>query len=164
MCRFNCYEKLNPTSFTFNEDYLIIEFSSAKNDQFYAGTTSVLAYQRGDLMCPYLIYKTYFRLMNFSMTTSESLNCRLTRRGYPRPNTRLSYSSSLSDTKELLSKFGYKGSFSEKSLKASAVTIALDKGAPITDIQIYGRWNSPLTPLAYHNSSIARRAAISRLL
>ena len=36
----------------------------------------------------------------------------------------------------------------EDIIKSSAVTIALDKGAPITDVQIYGRWLSGRTPLA----------------
>ena len=90
--------------------------------------------------------------------SEELLNCRLNYNGTKsRPKLKLSYSQSLKDTKELLSKFGCEGNFSEKSFKSSAVTIMLDKGVPLVDVQVYGRWNSESTPLAYHNSSVLRR-------
>ena len=122
MCRYDCYMKLTPCSFEFGDSHVIISFSSAKNDQFYAGTHSVLAYIPGDLLCPLLVYKTFFKLMNFSLNNTENLNCRLTRTGSSRPTTRLSYGSSLADTKALLSRFGHLHNFSEKSFKSSAMT------------------------------------------
>ena len=164
MCRWDCYRRLSPASFNFQTDHLIITFVAAKNDQFYSGSSSVLAYKPGDLLCPRLMYTTYFRMMDFAMMEGEILNCRLSKTGKSRPLACLSYGSSLADTKELLARFGHRGKFSEKSFKASAVSITLDKGTPITDVQVYGRWLSDRTPLAYHNSSIPRRAAISLLL
>ena len=164
LCRFDGYMKLTPCSFTFEDTHLIISFSSAKNDQMYNGSISVLAYTPGDLLCPLLVFKTYFKMMNFALNASENLNCRLSRTGMSRPTTRLSYGSSLADTKELLKRFGHLANFSEKSFKSSGVSIILDKGTPLTDVQVYGRWASERTPLVYHNSSISRRASISLLL
>ena len=164
MCRFDGWDKLKFKSYTFYEDYLIISFESSKNDQFYHGTTSVLGYIPGDSLCPFLIFKTYFHMMNLK-EDEESLNCRLNINGLKsRPMFRLSYSKSLADTKELLSRFGCDGKFSEKTFKSSAVTIMLDKGAPLVDVQVYGRWNSERTPLSYHNSSVLRRKQISKML
>lgn len=164
MCRFDGWYKLKLGSFTFYEDYLIICFESSKNDQFYNGTTSVLGYVPGDLLCPFLIFKTYFSKMELQKD-EEFLNCRLNiSSSKSRPTFRLSYSKSLADTKELLSRFGCEGQFSEKSFKSSAVTILLDKGAPLVDVQIYGRWNSERTPLSYHNSSVLRRKKMSQML
>ena len=164
MCRFDGWDKLRLGSFMFYEDYLIITFVFSKNDQFYNGTTSVLAYVPGDLLCPYLIFKYYFNVMELKKD-DELLNCRLTINGRKsRPKYKLSYSQSLADTKELLNRYGIEGQFSEKSFKSSAVTIMLDKGAPLVDVQIYGRWNSERTPLSYHNSSVLRRKQMSKLL
>ena len=164
MCRFDGWDKLKLGSFTFHEDYLIISFESSKNDQFYNGTTSVLGYVSGDLLCPFLIYKFYFKMMELKKD-GDLLNCRLNISGSKsRPSFRLSYSKSLADTKELLSRFGCEGQFSEKTFKSSAVTIMLDKGAPLVDVQIYGRWNSERTPLSYHNSSVKRRKKMSKML
>ena len=164
LCRFDCYMKLTPCSFTFEDSHLIISFTSAKNDQMYNGSVAVLAYTPGDLLCPFLVYKTYFKMMDFALNHTENLNCRLTQTGKSRPITRLSYGTSLSDTKELLTRFGHLANFSEKSFKSSGVSIILDKGTPLTDVQIYGRWASERTPLVYHDSSTARRASISLLL
>ena len=76
---------------------------------------------------------------------------------------KLSYSQSLKDSKELLEQYGVK-EVSEKSFKASGVTVLLDKKTSITDVQIYGGWKSEQTPLFYHNSSISRRMDISAVL
>ena len=92
------------------------------------------------------------------------LNCRLSQYGIrSRPNTKLSYSQSLKDTKELLSAHGIENA-SEKSFKASGVTVLLDKKASLTDVQIFGGWKSEATPLHYHNQSVQRRMDISGML
>ena len=164
MCRFDGWNKLTLGSFTFYEDHLIISFENSKNDQYYNGSTSVLGYISGDLLCPYLIFKYYFNVMELNKS-EELLNCRLNNSATKsRPKFKLSYSQSLKDTKELLNRFGCEGQFSEKSFKSSAVTIMLDKGAPLVDVQIYGRWHSDRTPLAYHNSSVLKGKKMSEML
>ena len=164
VCRWDCYMKLTPSSFTFYEDHLVLVFDSSKNDSYYSGSTSVIAYKPGSLLCPYLIYKTYFQLMEFEGTLKEKLNCRLKPNGKPNPQRALSYGSSLTDTKELLARHGHVSGFSEKSLKSTGVTILLDKGTSLSDVQIFGRWKNEQTPLFYHNSSIQRRLNVSRKL
>lgn len=163
-CRWDCYMKLSPASFTFNEDHVMIVYESAKNDLYYTGSTSVIAYDQGSLLCPYLIYKTYFQIMGFEGLSSEKLNCRLRPTGQPNRKLPLSYGASLKDTKELLARHGHEDGFSEKSLKSTGVTILLDKGTSLPDVQIFGRWKSEQTPLFYHNSSISRRMQVSRKL
>lgn len=163
LCRFDCYSKLTLSSFKFKEDHVLISYSTRKNDQLYTGSTSVLKYRANDLLCPRLVYQTYFQLMKFS-EPSDILNCRLTRNGMESsPKMKLSYSQSLKDSKELLEQYGVK-EVSEKSFKASGVTVLLDKKTSITDVQIYGGWKSEQTPLFYHNSSISRRMDISAVL
>ena len=164
VCRWDCFMKLSPASFTFNEDHVIIVYDSAKNDLYYSGSTSVIAYNQGSLLCPYLIYKTYFQMMGFEGLSSEKLNCRLKPNGKPNKKLPLSYGASLKDTKELLARHGHEAGFSEKSLKSTGVTTLLDKGTSLSDVQIFGRWKSEQTPLFYHNSSINRRIHVSRKL
>ena len=73
-------------------------------------------------------------------------------------------SASLKDTKDLSSRYGHGEGFSEKSLKSTGVTVLLDNGTSLADVQVFGRWKSEQTPLFYHNSSIKRRIQISRKL
>ena len=54
LCHFDCYSKLTRKSFEFNDDYVTIHFRSAKNDQHYNGSTSILQYKYDEL-CPKLI-------------------------------------------------------------------------------------------------------------
>ena len=164
VCRWDCFMKLSPASFTFTEDHVMISFQSAKNDLYYSGSTSILAYNQGSLLCPYLIYKTYFQIMGFEGLHIEKLNCRFKPNGQPNRKLSLSYGTSLKDTKELLAKHGHEDGFSEKSLKSTGVTILLDKGTSLSDVQIFGRWKSEQTPLFYHNSSITRRMQVSKKL
>ena len=49
---------------------------------------------------------------------------------------------------ELLLCHGIDG-VTEKSFKASGVTVLLDKKTSITDVQIFGGWKSEQTPLFY---------------
>ena len=163
LCRYDCYMKLNMSSFKFHQDHLVISFESRKNDQLYTGSTSVLKNRKDDLLCPRLIYQTYFRLMGFKDGT-EILNCRLQINGArASPDKKLSYAQSLKDSRELLRKYGILEA-SEKSFKASGVTVLLDKRTSLTDVQVFGGWKSESTPLYYHNSSIARRMEISAKL
>ena len=162
LCRFDCYSKLQKSSFEFKEDHVIITFTSRKNDQHYNGSTSVLKYRNGELLCPKLIYQTFFNLM--ALNDNAFLNCRLSQYGIrSRPSSKLSYSQSLKDTKELLYSYGIEN-VSEKSFKASGVTVLLDKKASLTDVQIFGGWKSESTPLHYHNQSTKRRMDISEML
>ena len=101
--------------------------------------------------------------MNFK-SSEDILNCRLTRNGKAaRPDTKLSYSHSLKDSKIIMKRFGI-ADISEKSFKASGVTTLLDKKTSLSDVQVYGGWRSEQTPLYYHNSSTTRRMDISSLL
>ena len=164
VCRWDCYMKLSPASFTFFEDHVLLFFDSAKNDKYYAGSTSVIAYKPGSLLCPYLVYKTFFQKMGFEGLSSEKLNCRLKPNGKPNQKLPLSYGASLKDTKDLLSRHGHGEGFSEKSFKSTGVTVLLDSGTSLPDVQVFGRWKSEQTPLFYHNSSVKRRIQISRKL
>ena len=163
LCRYDCFSKLTVDSFNFQDDHVVITYTSRKNDQFYTGSTSVLKYRDQDMLCPGLVYQTFFKVMGFNEGT-DILNCRLTMNGKKaRPNTKLSYAQSLKDSKELLGQLGLEG-VTEKSLKASGVTVLLDKETSITDVQVYGGWKSDKTPLYYHNASVSRRKAISEVL
>ena len=162
LCRFDCYSKLKISSFNFKEDHVVITYESRKNDQHYNGSSSILKFRHGELLCPQLVYQTYFRIMNFR--DEAYLNCRLSSFGAKsRPGTKLSYNQSLKDTKDLLASHGI-DSASEKSFKASGVTVLLDKKASLTDVQIFGGWKSENTPLFYHNQSVQRRMEISEML
>ena len=162
LCRWDCYSKLTMNSIEFHHDYLTIFYDTRKNDKHYTGSSTILKYRGQDLPCPKLIYRTYFNIMKFTNGT-DFLNCRLTwKAAAARPTTKLSYSESLKTTKELLGRFGYDGS--EKSFKASGVTILLDSQVPLTDVQVYGGWRSQETPLYYHNSSVKRRKEVSAVL
>ena len=163
LCRYDCYSKLTLSSIEFHDDHLVIRYPSRKNDQLYTGSTSILMYRPNNLLCPRLIFQTYISIMKFA-NPGDILNCRLTRNGKEaRPNTKLSYSQSLQDSKNLLKQYGIE-EVSEKSFKASGVTVLLDKKTPITDVQIYGGWKSEQTPMFYHNSSVSRRKDISMAL
>ena len=162
LCRFDCYSKLTRDSFEFNEDYLTIYFKSAKNDQHYNGSTSILQYTHDEL-CPKLIYSTYFKMMKIT-EPDDKLNCKLGLNGKTaRTKTLLSYTSSLKDTKDLLTEHGFDGA-SEKSFKASGVSALLDKKTSLSDVQVYGRWKAPQTVLHYYDSSVSRRKEISNVL
>ena len=163
LCRYDCFSKLTVSSITFHDDHLVVSYPSRKNDQLYSGSTSILKYRPNDLLCPRLVFQTYFRIMKLS-EPKDILNCRLSRNGKEaRPNMKLSYSQSLQDSKKLLEQFGITD-VSEKSFKASGVTVLLDKKTPIVDVQIFGGWKSEQTPMFYHNSSISRRMDISMAL
>ena len=162
LCRFDCYSKLRKGSIQFFNDYLILNFPSRKNDQHYSGSQSILKY-RNDLLCPSLIYQTYFSIMNFK-TDQDVLNCRLSINGKSaRAQTNLAYQQALKDSKELTTKFGYQN-VTEKSFKSSGVTVLLDKKTPLHDVQIYGGWKSLETPMHYHNTSVLRRKEVSSAL
>ena len=134
LCRFDCYSKLTRDSFEFNEDYLTIYFKSAKNDQHYNGSTSILQYTHDEL-CPKLIYSTYFKMMKIT-EPDDKLNCKLGLNGKTaRTKTLFSYTSSLKDTKDLLTEHGFTG-VSEKSFKASGVSALLDKKTSLSDVQV----------------------------
>lgn len=134
LCRFDCYSKLTRSSFEFKEDYVTIHFRSAKNDQHYNGSTSILQYTYDEL-CPKLIYTTYFKMMKIT-EPDDKLNCKLEMNGkISRTKTLLSYTTSLKDTKELLAKHGFAGA-SEKSFKASGVSALLDKKTSLSDVQV----------------------------
>ena len=60
--------------------------------------------------------------------------------------------STIKDTKELTGSFGYDG-VTEKSFKASGVTVLLGKNTPLHDVQVYSGWKSLETPMYYHNWS-----------
>ena len=92
------------------------------------------------------------------------LNCRLTFNGKSsRPIAPLAYSQALKDTKDLTSRYGYEY-VTEKSFKASGVTVLLDKNTPLHDVQVFGGWKSLETPMYYHNSSVKRRKEVSTAL
>ena len=162
LCRWDCYSHLTRGNIKFAKDHLIVSFPTRKNDKLYEGTSSILKYKPGDSLCPRLIFQTYFTVMNFQ-SPEDILNCRLARNGRVRPNTKLSYSQSLKDSKTIMKRFGVPN-ISEKSFKASGVTTLLDKKTSLSDVQVYGGWRSEQTPLYYHNSSIHRRKEISSFL
>ena len=163
LCRWDCYSHLTKGSVKFHRDHLVVSFPTRKNDKLYEGTSSVLKYKLGDPLCPSLIFRSYFEVMKFK-TAEDILNCRLTRNGRSsRPDTKLSYSQSLKDSKTIMKRFGV-SNISEKSFKASGVTTLLDRKTSLSDVQVYGGWRSEQTPLFYFNSSINRRKEISGLL
>ena len=66
----------------------------------------------------------------------DKLNCKLGLNGKTaRTKTLLSYTSSLKDTKDLLTEHGFAG-VSEKSFKASGVSALLDKKTSLSDVQV----------------------------
>ena len=66
----------------------------------------------------------------------DKLNCKLELNGKTaRTKTLLSYTSSLKDTKDLLTEHGFDG-VSEKSFKASGVSALLDKKTSLSDVQV----------------------------
>ena len=72
----------------------------------------------------------------------------------------MAYSQILKDTKYLTSEYGYEN-VTEKSFKASGVTVLLDKNTPLHDVQVYGGWKTLETPMFYHNLSVKRRKEVS---
>ena len=136
----------------------MIKYATRKNDQLYSGSQSILKY-RGDLLCPKLIFETYFKLMKLEHD-DDLLNCRISLNGKTaRSRAKLSYSQALKDTKDLTSEFGYEN-VTEKSFKASGVTVLLEKNTPLHDVQIYGGWKTLETTIFHHNSSVKRRKEV----
>ena len=151
LCRFDCYSKLTRSSFEFKEDYVTIHFRSAKNDQHYNGSTSILQYKYDEL-CPKLIYTTYFKMMKIT-EPDDKLNCKLGMNGKTsRTKTLLSYTTSLKDTKEFLTEHGFSG-VSEKSFKASGVSALLDKKTSLSDVQVILYYFSPSSSILVVNFS-----------
>ena len=161
--RWDCYSHLTKGSVKFARDHLVISFPARKNNKLYEGSSSVLKYKPGDSLCPRLVFTTYFDLMQFK-SAEDILNCRLTRNSKAaRPDTKLSYSQSLKDSKTIMARFGV-ANISERSFEASGVTTLLDKKTSLSDVQVYGGWRNEQTPLYYHNSSVSRRKDISSIL
>ena len=75
LCRFDCYSRPKRDSVEFFDDHVVVKYATRKNDQLYSGSESVLK-KRNDLLCPDLIFKTYFRVMQFK-TGNDILHCRL---------------------------------------------------------------------------------------
>ena len=122
-CRFDGIKELTTKHLTFFGDHVQLTFPRAKNDQFYSSTVCVLSFlPEAVAYCPGVILKTYFKVMGFTTEGTEYINCRVLKsKGIYRakPSEQLSYTISLKNTKELLTRFGFKGNFSEKSLKVS---------------------------------------------
>ena len=141
-------------------------FPKCKNDQFYAGSICILAYLPSETAyCPGTIYKTYFQLMEFKGVDGEYLNCRIlcSKATYrAKPAEPLSYTTSLENTKSLLSNYGFEGKYSEKTFKVSGVSEAVHQDVPLMDIMSHGRWRGLETPLIYMNKNKRRRLEISK--
>ena len=77
-CRWDGYSRLTSEDVIIDDDSVTICFSHAKNDQFYCGSTCTLAILGPtNLMCPALLFDSYFKVMKFQKTLPELLNCRI---------------------------------------------------------------------------------------
>ena len=105
------------------DDSVTIFFTKAKNYQFYAESSCSLAVLGPDhFMCLKLMFESYFSVMKFELSPGQLLNCRIAnKKGIQssKPTEKLSYTTSLENSKSLMTKYGLEGKYSEKSFKAS---------------------------------------------
>ena len=164
-CWWDGYSRLTSEDIIIEDDSVTISFVRAKNDQYYSGTSCLLPILgHNNVMCPKLIYETYFQVMNFTKSPGELLNCRIANRDgiqKAKPQEKLSYTTSMENSKSLLGKFGLQGMYSEKSFKVAGVSEAFNQGISVEDAMFHGRWRSLETPGIYCHQSKKKRLDIS---
>ena len=72
--------------------------------------------------------------MKFSRNSEDILNCRIARKKgeqLSKSKEKLSYTTSIENSKTLLEKFGLQGRYSEKSFKVAGVSEAFNQGLPL---------------------------------
>ena len=123
-CRFADFKILKDGDFDDVGEYVKIFFKKSKNDQFYNGSTSIIAEQPGSSTCPVRIIRLYFKKFGLWFCDQEPtgtfVNFRIQKTGYYSaiPGTSLSQTTATQQFRELLNRFSYKGdAFTEKSLK-----------------------------------------------
>ena len=115
-------------------------------------------------MCPKLVIYSYFQLMGFSGDSVEYLNCRIASikgQQVAKPKEKLSYTTSLENSKTILLKFGLTGKYSEKSFKVAGVSEAFNQGLSMEDAMFHGRWKSVETPAIYCHQSKKKRIDVA---
>mgnify|MGYP003318001345 CR=1 FL=1 len=115
-------------------------------------------------MCPKMMYESYFTVMKFDNSPGQMLNCRIANRKgeqTSKPNEKLSYTTSLENSKTLLTKYGLEGKYSEKTFKVTGVSEAFDRGISAEDAMYHGRWKSVNTSAIYCNQSKHKRLKVS---
>ena len=164
-CRWDGYSSLTSDDVLIEGDSVTICFSHAKNDQFYCGSTCTLAsLGPTNPMCPKLMFESYFKVMKFEKSLAEFLNCRIANKKgtqIAKATEKLSYTTSLENSKSLLVKFGLEGKYSEKSFKVSGVSEAFNQGISMEDAMYHGRWKSLETPGIYCHQNKSKRMKIS---
>ena len=166
-CRWDGYSNLTNEDISLDEDSVTVFFVKAKNDQFCAGsscTLPILGPQH--VMCPKLLFSTYFQVMQFNKGPGQYLNCRIAfRQGVQcsKPKEKLGYTTSIENSRALLSKYGLEGKYSEKSFKVAGVSEAFNQGISVEDAMFHGRWKSVDTPGIYCHQSKKKRLDVASL-
>ena len=165
-CQFDCYSHLTSDHVIIEDDAVTILFPKAKNDQMYAGTVTLLSVL-GDNhpRCPKLMFKTYFQVMKFQSHETNYLNCRIAVRKnvqISKPKEKLSYTTSLENSRAILAKLNIEGKFSEKSFKVAGVSEAFNQNISLEDAMYHGRWRCIDTPAIYCHRSRAKRLKVSK--
>ena len=110
-CRFDCYSHLTSNDILFEDDAVVINFPTAKNDQFYAGTMCPLsALPDEPKYCPKILLAQYFPLMNFKMVDNEFLNCQITNKKGVQGTyvwKKVSYTTLLENSKKICKDMGF---------------------------------------------------------
>ena len=164
-CRFDCYQRLTTNDIHMDNESVTIYFSKAKNDQYYAGSTCTLKILgKEHKFCPKAVIDKYFKIMGFSRTGVEYLNCKIgirKKKQVARAKESVSYTTALDDDKELAIAFGIDGKISEKSFKVSGVSEAFNRGISLEDAMWHGRWVGLGTPAIYCHLNKKKRMDIS---
>ena len=110
------------------------------------------------------MFESYFSVMKFELSPGQLLNCRIAnKKGIQssKPTEKLSYTTSLENSKSLMTKYGLEGKYSEKSFKVSGVSEAFDRGISAEDAMYHGRWKSVNTSAIYCSQSKHKRLKVS---
>ena len=169
-CRWNCFTYLQEKHLTVHVDSIQIYFPNAKNDQLHNGNISFLI-ANNTAFCPVKITKLYFKRFGLFFGSGEKyLNFRLEKVEagvIARPYCKLSYSTAVRDTKQLLKTNEFDSRrISEKSAKMEGVTQTMLAGASLEEMMILGRWKSINTPSHYklnsanHMKDLARKVPV----
>ena len=165
--RYNEISKLRCCDVTFSTESMSVQIRSSKTDQYRQGDT-VLVARTGSPTCPVAMLQQYFRLGEFSHSSTLSLFRGITR---TKQGERLHASGSLSYTRmrELFlaklkdlgvdsSKFGF------HSLRAGGASAAANAGVADRLFKRHGRWRSESAKDGYVKDSERALMSVSKSL
>ena len=151
-------------------DYLKIIVPHSKNDQFFVGSTSVIA-ATNERNCPLNVFRYHFKFFGLEFGNpahdKKFLNGWFYRDGgrYRMINGKvLCHSNSTMDMRQLIRASGeFERHYTEKSFKMGGVSFMFNEaGVSLQQVKVHGRWRNPNTPLYYRDDSDEYRKNLAK--